>query len=153
MLQFHEINSFGYYNSAYFKRMTAIIMIPSLILATSEACNCMRDLSISTEPLNTSIPPQTTVAQHKITESHQEMEDISCLAASCRVTLFPLTWYPNYYIRCDVKVLIKMNITMSIYPATPNLFRAEICLHECMQLATCGKSTSPLKWVFQKVTI
>jgi hypothetical protein len=39
----------------------------------------MRDLFNSTDPLNTSIPPKTTVAQHKFTESHQEMEDVSCL--------------------------------------------------------------------------
>jgi hypothetical protein len=51
-----------------------------------------------------------------------------------------LTWFPHHYIRL-------------IYLAKPNLFLAEIYLHECTQLATCGKSALHSKLTFQKVQL
>jgi len=52
--------------------------------------------------------------------------------------LYPLTWFPHHYFR-------------SIYLAKPNLFLAEIYLHECTLQATCEKSALHSELTFQKV--
>lgn len=60
------------------------------------------------------------------------------LSSILHLGVYPLTWFPHHYI-------------ISIYLAKPNLFLAEIYLHECTLQATCEKSALHSELTFQKV--
>jgi hypothetical protein len=99
------------------------------------------------------IPIQFCWAPHHLYTSHNHngskqvimnhakrwrMHYVCNMKLSSILHLHPLTWFPHHYIR-------------SIYLAKPNLFLAEIYLHECTLQATCEKSALHSVLTFQKV--